>query len=301
MRGFRDSCPLYTRLESSTPTLTMIIGLPAAGKTTIAHSVTDSNTVILSSDENRARFHLKNGQSVIYDATNINSRRRAEFLNSITNIKCTKIALCVMTPIEVCIEQNKTREQSVPDETIQRMYRSWNPPSYLEGYNEIRFEFPKYNIRKYNLYDLFYGVNGMVYFDQETKHHSMTLGNHCLKTFLMIKDKFPDYDNLQYAALLHDIGKTKTKTFLNADGSAKDSEAHYYYHGAVGAYESCFYLKAKSVPDSDISYIANLIYYHMRPRFEWKDKDKERRDCLIVGERAQKDVYRLHYADISSH
>ncbi len=64
------------------------------------------------------------------------------------------------------------------------------------------------------------------------------------------------------AAMLHDIGKPFTKSFVDSKGNPS-KEAHYYQHHLVGAYMSLFY-----VPDgyTDINRlrVANIIQHHMK-------------------------------------
>ena len=310
--------------EEAKPKIIMLVGLPGSGKSFYANQCNLHKMTILSSDmlrkellndENdqkhnekvfnilhqRIRDCLLAGQSVIYDATNLNKDRRIKFLKTISNIDCIKEAVCIMTPYQVCLEQNKKRDRVVPESVIERMYKSWNPPHISEGFDCVKFVFNGYDERKYNLYDLFYGVNGIINFKQDSHFHSLTLGNHSLKAELLIRDRFPRNANLQFAALLHDIGKVQTKTFMSSDGKRKDEEAHYYYHNCVSAYESVFYLHNHTFQDCDISYIANMIYYHMRPYFAWKDKKKEERDRLRIGEKMYTDIIRLHYADVAAH
>ena len=302
----------------------MMIGLPGSGKSTFAETIGNNETIILSSDKlrnelysdendqkhntevfkilhERARKNLLAGRDVVYDATNINKKQRADFLKSIDDIQCNKEAVCMMTPYKSCLKFNEGRDRFVPEHVIDRMYKKWNPPHGSEGFDRIQFVFNDCNERMYNLYDLFYGRNGIMYFDQETHFHNLTLGNHCVYTEMLIRDKFPDNIELQYAALLHDIGKVYTKSFLSSDGKTKDKEAHYYFHNCVSAYESAFYSFYHEFSAYNIAHIANVIYYHMRPYFAWKDRKKEERDRIAIGEEIHKDVIRLHYADVAAH
>ena len=92
----------------------MVVGLPASGKSTYCKSISEKyNAKIFSSDElrvelfgsdddkvntkennqkvfdvlhKRIKESLKSGNDVIYDATNINSKRRTAFLNELKNI-----------------------------------------------------------------------------------------------------------------------------------------------------------------------------------------------------------------------
>lgn len=110
-------------------TLMYMIGLPSSGKSTRAHRLIRDHkeSIIFSSDElrqelfgdinnqdhntevfaelhKRIKFALSSGkyEYVIYDATNINSRRRTAFIRDIKNIDCYKVAIVMATPYEVC-------------------------------------------------------------------------------------------------------------------------------------------------------------------------------------------------------
>ena len=110
--------------------LFMLIGLPASGKTTCGKRLAEvEDALIVSSDEIRKELlgdvndQTKNEQvfkevenriinglkerNVIYDATNINYKRRMAFLQKIKNAE--KIAFLIATPYEECIERNNTR------------------------------------------------------------------------------------------------------------------------------------------------------------------------------------------------
>jgi predicted kinase len=98
-----------------TPKFFMLVGLPASGKSTYAEELanqynanihaSDSIREELSGDINnqnindlvfktlhsRVKEDLTNGKSCIYDATNINYKRRMAFLNELNKIPCINI------------------------------------------------------------------------------------------------------------------------------------------------------------------------------------------------------------------
>ena len=132
----------------------MTIGLPGSGKSTYVERMND--VIIHSSDNIRQELFgdindqthneevfrilhkriiedLSNGKNVVYDATNINYKRRMEFLKSLNRFHCEKIALLFMTPIHVCIARNMMRERKVPENVIMKMYHCFYIPYYYEG------------------------------------------------------------------------------------------------------------------------------------------------------------------------
>ena len=279
------------------PFLFMMMGLPGSGKSSYAESIVLSDGVPkihssdalrkeLYGDENsqehnndifcelhkRIKEDLRNGVSVVYDATNINKKRRMAFLKELSNIPCHRVCIEVMTPYEQCVEQNNKRERKVPGGAIFRMLKNWQPPSYDEGWNKIVTVFnditPSTN---WTLKTLLDGDCGIDDFEQDNEHHSLTLGKHCRKAMEYIASR--RYDRrLQIAALLHDIGKIETKSRLNSKGE-DDGNCHYYQHHCVGAYKSMFYTRFMNFTRDDMLYIANLIYYHMHPYMSWRQSE----------------------------
>lgn len=311
------------------PIFTMLIGLPGSGKSTVAEQLDfkSGKPKIHSSDNLREELYgnadtqehneelfvelhrrikddLRKGIDVVYDATNINKKRRTAFLRELTNIPCKRICIMVMTPYERCVELNKSRKRNVPEEVIERMIKNWQPADYSEGWDDIAVVF---NMDKdedssnWGLRTLFDGDCGIDNFNQENSHHKLTLGEHCRKAADYILEKSPNDTRLQMAALLHDQGKIMTKSRLNSKGE-NDGDCHYYQHHCVGAYNSMFYTANAGFSIEDVIYIANLIYYHMHPYLSWnQSKSVERRTRIQIGEKMFDDIMLLHEADVYAH
>ena len=308
----------------------MLQGLPGSGKSMVAEELQkylaerNWNIKIHSSDalrlelfgdmnyqdENGKLFdelhrHIKedlsNGISVIYDATNLSKRRRIAFLNEIQNIKCYKHCLSIMCPYSECLSRNANRERKIPEEVIKRMYKNWMPPDYSEGFDEISFIYTcdeKLLDNEWSLEKLYKKMSG---FQQENKHHSLTLGEHCQRAKEYIDQHWPGNKALSLAASIHDCGKMYTKSKVNARGQ-EDGNCHYYQHNCVGAYDSVLYLHSDEFPCDEIVYISNLIYYHMRPYVEWVQSERVlKRDIMILGKEFIDDINRLHEADMFAH
>ena len=311
------------------PVLTMMVGLPGSGKSTYAENIilesgkpkihsSDKLREELYGDENsqehntdlfvelhrRIKEDLRNGIDVVYDATNISKKRRRAFLAELKNISCHHICVLVMTPYDRCIELNNSRERKVPDEVIKRMIMNWQPPEYSEGWDDIIVIFNKSKDEhksNWDLRTLFEGDCGIDNFQQENKHHQLTLGKHCRKAADYIIENTNGDIRVQMAALLHDEGKILTKTRLNAKGE-DDGDCHYYQHHCVGAYDSMFYTEHFGFDKEDMIYISNLIYYHMHPYISWnQSKSAERRTRIQIGENMFEDIMLLHEADLAAH
>jgi len=315
------------------PILFMLVGLPGSGKSTYAKMLQITsrnrgpNPVIVSTDEIRGELlgndedqsgnemvfetaydrichNLLEGLDVIFDATNINKKRRIFFLKKIGKIPCSRVCHVVMTPFEECLRRNAARERQVPEEVLKRMYMNWNPPHKHEGFDEVTFYYSELgdsNIEeKYTLLNLYNDKARFLGLDQENAHHAHTVGEHCILAMISTYFQWNSRVRLQIAALLHDIGKAFTKTRLNTRGES-DGNCHYYQHHCVGAYDSLLYMQWLALSEDDMSYISNLIYYHMHPHMSWKQSERAKeRDRKLIGEEMYEDILRLHEADNAS-
>lgn len=294
-------------------TFIMLVGLPGSGKSTFAQIHKD-NAVWLSSDKIREKLFgnaeiqknpsevfdlmkketkeaLLSGQNVIYDACNINSRRRRGFLSELGKIPCQKICYIMATPYEVCLRQNKKRNRVVPEEAIQRMYYNFQTPFYHEGWDEIHILYHE-DISKEFFGNPFEKIVKLHALEHDNPHHKESVGKHMANAYALIQK--PPYremssSNLAFAALFHDIGKEKTKVFHNTKGEETEI-AHYYHHENVGAYDIFFYDLWK--PEKDLLEISLLINLHMKP-FNWNAS----KQLKILGEDLYNKLVKLHEVD----
>lgn len=301
-------------------TFIMMVGLPGSGKSTYAQYLARSfNTKIISSDairqecfgneefqgENKAVFEilharvtgaLSHGENVIYDATNINYKKRMAFLQQIKSIDCFKICYFMATPYETCLKQNKLRERVVPEEAIERMYKNIYIPQMYEGWDEIQIIRENKELKP--LVNLFLRMEGLIHISQNNPHHSLTIGQHCLKCadniIKYFKDKnFEINDILVQAAYYHDIGKAFTKTFKNKNGEPT-LEAHYYQHHLVSAY-----LSLSDTKETQMLEIANYVQWHMLP-FQIEKSKTEKKYIELLGEEFYNNLMILHAADVGA-
>lgn len=294
-----------------------LVGLPGSGKSTYAKKLakeysanihsSDAIREELTGDINnqnnndevfkilhrRIKEDLINGVNCIYDACNIRYKSRMEFVKSLNNIPCEKIAVLIATPYEVCIERNEQRERNVPEEVIERMHMNFWVPAKYEGFDDVRIE--------YGEFTGYYGLPLEFYekykcYDQHNKHHSLTLGEHCRKAARYLYNRC-DVETY-FAAFLHDCGKPFCATFLNKKGEITE-ECHYYGHEHVSSYMSLFYDYADIVNPIDV---AIIIVWHMRPYIAWKQSGKAmQKDRKLLGEELFNEIVELNKADIASH
>ena len=298
----------------------MMCGLPGSGKTSWAR---ETNYKVISSDSireelygdesiqgdaqkvfeilhSRVKESLKNGESCVYDATNLNWKLRRSFLNEISSIKCKKTCVLMADTFAECYDYNTQRERKVPIAVMRRMYHNFCFPSTMEGFDEVKLVWGNFmnDSQLSYFYDLDKEIERYKNYDQCNRHHALTLGQHLEKCARILEDNHRDY-NLVMAGLLHDIGKPEVRTFMNARCQPTE-EAHYYNHNNVSSYEAMFFLKKKGMNDEDIKDVCNLVFWHMQPYFIEKEKTKNRY-LKFWGEDFYNRVYALHKADMEAH
>jgi len=302
-------------------TFYMMVGLPASGKSTKAKEIASNiGAILVESDNYRKELygnesiqgdnhklfqiiqddvirHLKNGHSVIMDATNTSRKRRVSFLQKINKLDVGKVCVFMATSIPLCMEYNNDRDRKVPVDVIMRYWKTFNIPLYTEGWDFIDV-YLNYDLRRYSIDDF---IDRTISFDQRNPYHSRTLGEHSLAVsrYMTEVNKVDAY--IATAALLHDNGKEYTMRFKNNKGE-KTEIAHYYSHENVGAYESLFYLDVNhpTLPYREMLFCAGLIEYHMRPYNAQSDKAKKKL-LDTVGEDMNYFLWLLHEADKESH
>lgn len=295
----------------------MLCGLPASGKSYVAKRLSEElGFVVCSSDgireelfgdiynqddnekvfnilHQRVKENLKNGRDIVYDACNINSRRRRAFLNELKGIFCWKDCIIVAAPYEECLNNNRLRDRTVPEDVIEKMYRGWTTPYFFEGWDNIHIV-SNTGAEKLKPFDW---AHKYITYKQDNPHHTMSLGEHSI----CVANNFEDNNTLYYAGLLHDCGKPFTKFFKELNGEISD-KAVFYNHENCGAYDSLFFDYPEGVNCGNVSILINL---HMMP-FHWehdkehgeKSREKYRK---LWGEKLYQDVMKLHEADRKAH
>lgn len=295
-------------------------GIPGSGKSTYADRLAaEENFIVHSSDKireelgdvndqsrneevfkilhKRIKGDLQNGKNVVFDATNLNRKKRVAFVKELKNIPCKKICVLAATPGEICLAQNQSRDRQVPVNVLERMIRNFQMPSTHEGFDEVIVHYEKEEWKEY-YGDIDTYVESLRDFDQENPHHVLSLGDHMFAAERFLLEKGIFCKDVTFAAFSHDIGKPVTKAFINGKGE-QTIEAHYFNHHNVGAYSSLFF----DYPYyTNKEYVALLIELHMKPYMEWKQSDKAReKDLQLFGTNVINDVELLHEADVFAH
>lgn len=294
--------------------LIMLIGLPAAGKSTWSSKYMEcyKNTELISSDSIREEVFgdvndqshnakvfnivhkrvvaaIKSGKDAILDATSLSRKRRIHFIKSIP--ECEVRAIVFAIPFEECCKRNAARERVVPQSAMERMYRSFQPPHYAEGFDDIQIVGDKDTDTMY----IFKCEEKNNKTPHDNPHHTLSCGEHCFAAELYIKNKYPNEDDLQMAARFHDVGKYKCKVFHSAKGESTE-EAHYFNHENVSAYD--FMVHYFPMPPQKVIHIANLIANHMVFYAGEQVMEKRRK---LYGEKFWEDLKKIHEADVSAH
>lgn len=146
--------------------LILLIGLPGSGKSTWARQFIQQfpRYEVLSTDKTRALLYgdaaiqgewaqiwhqleallrqsvqaidVQVREGVIWDATNVQRRRRRELIQTLSQLGFNDIgAVWFDTPLAVCLERNQLRDRTVPPEVILKMHRELvgGPPDISDG------------------------------------------------------------------------------------------------------------------------------------------------------------------------
>lgn len=260
--------------------LVMTVGIPASGKSCFAEREREKGAVVISSDAIREELYgdvndqkhnaevfdtmkkrtvaaLRNGDYVVYDATNLNAKRRINFLKELRREVKEFEAFCAVfvTPYDECCKRNKDRERTVPDYVMERMYKNFQPPFYEEGWDII----VALNSTILDCKDLAEMMRTAIDTPHDNPHHKETIGEHMLLAREIARER-GESSQIVEAALLHDIGKPFCKVFHNMKGEPTEY-AHYYNHSNVGAY--LYYQTLFGLLIDKEAETAALIGYHM--------------------------------------
>lgn len=297
--------------DDKRPELIILVGLSGSGKSSTAKELSvKHDAIIVSSDSIREElcgdaadqskntevlqeFHkrisknVKNGKSVIADATNLTIKSRAAILNLVSNDTAKKICYIITKLYSQCKIDNVNREHPVPDFVLENQWKKFQIPFREEGFEEIVIwrtdgcpaKYEEDEVSIVNVY--FEKMNG---YDQNNPHHCYCLGTHCYKAYQHWKRRStpefnwleaPWFDNAwSIGAILHDIGKLYTRT------TDEMLVSHYYGHDSVGSYELLTHYNSEidvdKMSDDDLLDACFLINYHMRPMSWNSDKVKEK-------------------------
>ncbi|QHJ72220.1 AAA family ATPase [Planococcus halotolerans] len=248
---------------------TMLIGLPGSGKTTYARNLLQGNEdwFHISSDEitNRSRLpgesvdyqntfekmyqqtvlQLENGGNVIYDATNLASKRRRSILNRIEKFKPETEAVVFLTSYPLLKKRNSQRHavNRVPDHVIERYIRAFQLPRKDEKLDWIRFlsmspskeinpEQLKEQAFSFGEHELFFkSFEETIPMTETAEMRALLQQNYKIIEEIQKEVRDPDEQGfLSWAILLHNIGKAYVRKNLPIE------QDNFYGYEHVSAY-----------------------------------------------------------------
>ena len=299
----------------------MMVGLPASGKSTYAKLLAEEiDGIVVSSDGIRAEWYgdeaiqgdpskifreveqrCKNalcaGRSVIMDATNMNAKKRINFLRQMP--ECKKVCVVMAVPFDECLARDEVRSRSVGPAVMEKMRKSFQMPYYNEGWDHIEIFYPK----DCEMIDPDAHYRMEIGFNQRNSHHSLTVGDHEWKAESIARDKAFD-GVVVHASAFHDCGKIWCQHFKEGD-----PEAHYYGHECVSAYQFLTMESAQMMCEignkQSVIETASLITWHMVP---YPMPDECPYDSLKEWGRGKgfddkfiEHLWQLHQCDVGAH
>ena len=265
------------------PEFVVMVGLSGSGKTTIAKEKYATH-IYISSDDLRAELYgdvndqrhngkifeemfkrsadaLEEGQSVVYDATNLSAKRRKSLINNMRAAirgNFWAVACVVLTTYENCLIRNALRDRVVPEDVIRRQFLTFQCPTEHEGFDSIHLEHTEsYENRVSYICNC---MKSMAKMNHDNPHHPDTIFEHSVNVMKTMMEAAPPFDCTSLygqTGFYHDVGKLYTK-FFDDNGIA-----HFNNHDAPSAYIS---LLAPDGPlqDQEKIVMAAAIGWHMK-------------------------------------
>jgi predicted kinase len=299
----------------------MMVGLPASGKSTYTKLLAEEiDGVVVSSDGIRAEWYgdeailgdaskifrevelrcknaLGAGRSVIMDATNMNAKKRANFLKQMP--ACNKVCVVMAVPFDVCVKRDEERSRNVGSEVLEKMRKNFQMPYFNEGWDHIEVFYP----RDCEMVSSEHHNEMEIGFDQKNSHHSLTVGDHEEKARAIAMESVFGII-VSCAAGFHDCGKIWCQCFKDGD-----PEAHYYNHESISAYQFLTTDMAESIYQFSwrmVIEIAALITWHMVP-YQFKQAECPY-DALFEWGRTKgfddkfiEHLWQLYQCDVAAH
>lgn len=149
-----DRDPLYAAHDDSRCDVTLMSGLPGAGKSTwLKEHAADLPVVsldglrdelgvdaashqgpVIAAARERAREHLRAGRSFAWDGTNVSRQIRQQLIDLFASYKARVRIVYVEESEAVLRTRNRARERPVPDRVIANLVDKWTVPDLTEAH-----------------------------------------------------------------------------------------------------------------------------------------------------------------------
>ena len=233
----------------------------------------------------RTVISLSKGKNVVYDATNLNGKRRTNLLSQLKKIfpEVRTYAMVSITTPENCIGRRALSDRPVPAEVIMRQIKSFEVPTKSEGFDEILLNFTETSeYRQQYCLGLFEKAITM---NHDNPHHpNSTIYGHSLNVVTTILgncgNDLENNEELYRIGMYHDIGKVFTKTFDDK------GIAHYFNHEKVSAYLYLLAFGDNTLPNDTILEEAFVIGNHMK-HFSYNNKEQYENWLNHLNERSR--------------
>lgn len=142
-------------------TVHAMCGIQGSGKTTLSKQLAiDYNAALYcydalpkghwSNDAHPAMYEriaqdLSEGRTVVCDDLHTLRKNRQALLNALHSVECLKVLHVMQTPLDVCLEHNRSRDRNtgrLPDWALLRCHNRYEPPTLDEGWDEIIYHQP---------------------------------------------------------------------------------------------------------------------------------------------------------------
>jgi predicted kinase len=146
--------PRYAAYDDTVATMTVLCGLPGTGKDTwiarhapgmpvvsldalraeLGVSPRDDQRGVAAAAYERARAHLRAGQSLVWNATNLSRQQREPCLALAANYRARVEVVALEAAEQTVRARNRGRPEPVPEAVIDRLIRRWEAPDLTEAH-----------------------------------------------------------------------------------------------------------------------------------------------------------------------